>query len=875
MIFALSVIIKTTIVLASVSLMSLSLRRVSASSKHTIWMIGLFAVLILPPASFLLPHFDLPVLPENSTPEVLRSAHTETAKPVTVPRQNLPPGSPGGNPTAPSGTVPATRLPAWSWHQWVALLWAIGSGTVLLRLLLGRRTVRRLAGSSRPVTDTEWLEHLRELQAALGVRRRVRVRIGDREVPPMTWGMRTHVILLPATAADWSIARRRLVLAHELAHIRRNDGVVQILVQAVCSIYWFNPLVWHAVRCLRIERECACDDQVLSLGVDADEYADHLLQVARTISSGQTLSLSTVAMAHRSQLETRLLSILDERTARQSLPRLTGAALLSAVATLTLCIAVVQVTAKPADIHLEGVSNGSRNDSGSIRSGAGFETDLRGAVFETGSNDPLEDALVTLTPLRQGDSLPEQYAVETDLSGQFHFNGLRDGQYRIGVALDGFVALHSAVEPALLTLDGDRAAAALTLHMLRGPAISGRILDDHGRARLGAHVELMHAGHAHLKPGMFKTDAATLADTHGEYHFGALPAGEYYLRARPQTGSSEFLPVYFPGVTDARYAVPIAVRDGADVSGIDLAVSKGARHTVRLAVEIAAPVPAAPDLSFYVNPISRSGVAASGSGMSFRSLGRNVYESPLLAPGSYEIEVYLRDPDPVRSARTTVVVDGSDVNAGTVIVRPGVSIPGRVGGSEGLPDVFERDPLYVVLRPSDGSVFVLPTARVAPDGTFLLQRVPERNFRVELTGVPPEAYLAGVRYGGRDMPHSIFKVSDGSGGPLELSIGISGGVVAGVVRNSNDQPVSNSHVLLIPASSDGSSIVQTASTDQFGVFSIAGVPPGEYGILALLNRPKAASLDAGFFRTVESQVTKVIVQRGFTNTINLRAIPEN
>ncbi len=65
---------------------------------------------------------------------------------------------------------------------------------------------------------------------------------------------------------------------------------------------------------------------------------------------------------------------------------------------------------------------------------------------------------------------------------------------------------------------------------------------------------------------------------------------------------------------------------------------------------------------------------------------------------------------------------------------------------------------------------------------------------------------------------------------------------------------------------------RTASTDRFGVFSITGVPPGEYWVLAWNDGRSKAYLDPVFLKAVENQLTKVVVQRGFTNTINVRAI---
>ena len=94
---------------------------------------------------------------------------------------------------------------------------------------------------------------------------------------PLTSGIFRQVILLRPDAGAWPLAQRRLVLAHEMAHAKRRDGLGQLLCQLACAVYWFNPLVWYAVRQLRVARERTCDDFGLGLGESAPDYADSLL----------------------------------------------------------------------------------------------------------------------------------------------------------------------------------------------------------------------------------------------------------------------------------------------------------------------------------------------------------------------------------------------------------------------------------------------------------------------------------------------------------------------------------------------------------------------------------------------------------------------
>ena len=121
---------------------------------------------------------------------------------------------------------------------------------------------------------------------------------------------------MPADATEWSQERRRIVLLHELAHVRRGDAATQIVARLALILHWWNPLAWLAWKEFLKERERATDDLVLQAGARASDYASHLLDVARSMRGAAPLAWAHVPMARRSQLEGRLAAILDAGVSR-------------------------------------------------------------------------------------------------------------------------------------------------------------------------------------------------------------------------------------------------------------------------------------------------------------------------------------------------------------------------------------------------------------------------------------------------------------------------------------------------------------------------------------------------------------------------------
>jgi len=212
------------------------------------------------------------------------------------------------------------------WGLVLPVVWIAGVFVLLTWILGGLVRAWFLVRSAREVTrgSLAWL--FDELCEELEITGWVTLLQTRGSTMPMAWGIRPR-ILLPADADEWTDARLRAVLLHELAHVRRRDYLTQLVARLSATINWFNPLVWVAIHRMRVERELACDDQVLRAGSRPSEYASHLLEIARSANGRGLATFGGVAMARRSRLSDRLLAVLDDRRRRASVtPRMAAAA---------------------------------------------------------------------------------------------------------------------------------------------------------------------------------------------------------------------------------------------------------------------------------------------------------------------------------------------------------------------------------------------------------------------------------------------------------------------------------------------------------------------------------------------------------------------
>jgi TonB family protein len=304
--------------------LALVLRNRSAALRHLVWCTAFAGLLVLPLLSFSLPALQLRI-PSSFLDSALVFR-------TSAPALNEPNGAIAD---AQKITYPVHHANPWppDWRTALVLLWIAGTAVSLAQMLIGLMAIQRLKRRSNSLT----LSELPVLAKLLALDQEVSVREAPAGSMPITFGLFRTTVFLPADVREYSPDRRRMVLLHELAHARRGDTVTHLMARTALALYWWSPFAWFAWREFLKERERAADDLVLRAGVCASAYASQLLEVATSLQSPPAVAYACVPMARRSQLEGRLLSILDPRRSR-SAPRVSpGMLLLLAI----VCIAPI------------------------------------------------------------------------------------------------------------------------------------------------------------------------------------------------------------------------------------------------------------------------------------------------------------------------------------------------------------------------------------------------------------------------------------------------------------------------------------------------------------------------------------------------------
>ena len=228
-----------------------------------------------------------------------------------------------------------------SWQSTLLLLWSLGTLLALTPIAVALLWTRRLRRTGEPLLSPDWTHLLRNTRALLNLPGPVTLLQSPRISMPLTIGILRPCIVLPADAHTWTTDKRRLVLLHELAHVKRLDLLSHTGAAIARAFYWFHPLAWAGSLSMALERERACDDLVISVTQQPQQYAEILIAIARQTPVSRHV-IGGLPMARISTLETRIRSLVDHARNRATLRPATVIATLLATLAVACPLAMIR-----------------------------------------------------------------------------------------------------------------------------------------------------------------------------------------------------------------------------------------------------------------------------------------------------------------------------------------------------------------------------------------------------------------------------------------------------------------------------------------------------------------------------------------------------
>ena len=504
---------------------------------------------------------------------------------------------------------------------------------------------------------------------------------------------------------------------------------------------------------------------------------------------------------------------------------------------------------------------------------------ISGTALAADTGQPLRDATVTIRQAGAQGSSSE--SVATDASGHFAIKNLEPGSYSLNAGHAGYLTMQFGQKDPngpgrMLTLRPGQTARDISFQLLREAVITGHVYAEDGdpieRAQVLALRYRYFQGSRRLMPGGF-----AMTDDRGKYRLFDLSPGQYYISAstNPMGSRNTFTygPSYYPGVTDPSQASPITLRAGNEFPGIDLTLQRIGIFHIR--GRVTGGIGKATLTNTMLQIVTRTEAMVSfGTGGRVTD-AQGDFEFPGVRPGSYFLIARLSNKGNLYQARQPVTVTDSDVDGVQLVLTPGATVKGIVQ-TEGSVD-FSK--VRFVLTPRDGvMMFSAPnSSAVGQDGTLEFDSIPDGNYLVRVFGLPQNAYVKSAKMGDEDVLDSGFTIANGAppGSTLRIVVSANGGTIGGTVM-LDGKPFNAALVTLLPddpAKLSDDLWFKSATTDQYGSFTISGIRPGDYRLFAWEKIQQGKEREPDFYNQFKDDGREVHVGPGAALNFQLTVIP--
>lgn len=512
---------------------------------------------------------------------------------------------------------------------------------------------------------------------------------------------------------------------------------------------------------------------------------------------------------------------------------------------------------------------------------------IQGVVTKAGTGEPVRKAIVEAWPAGNRKSADESAgAGETDATGQFEIKNLPPGRYTLQAERNGFVRQEYGQRApdapgTTLTFSAGQRVSDITIQMIPASVISGHVFDENGEPIESAAVMAMRYRYINGERRLTSTQMRRTNDI-GEFRLYGLSPGQYFVQASVirnfwDTGKSKrtYLPIFYPGASDAGRAAPIELRGGDEFPGVDITLQPVRATAIRGRV-ISTGCGGEPGSEMIFLSPQSPGTGVTQNGISHEVNGQSTFEFSSVPPGSYYLTGMLTGEGKPCTGRQPVEVADTDVEGVALALTPGVDFKGIVR-VEGQLD-SQNNSLSVSLMPK---IFMITPGSsrgygaAKPDGSFLLKNVYDGEYEIYVEGMPENFFVKSARLDGVDvLAGGVAVDTKQAQGMLEITVSANGASVDGVISKGG-QPFPGATVAIVPDPPHRSErrLYKSTSSDQNGHFLLQGLSPGDYKVFGWEKIEAGAYASPEFLQPYEQQAQSVHVAEGSHNSVQVDLIP--
>lgn len=515
---------------------------------------------------------------------------------------------------------------------------------------------------------------------------------------------------------------------------------------------------------------------------------------------------------------------------------------------------------------------------------------IQGKVLQEPDGQPIRKANVQLSG--QKGPANSQYSATTDAEGKFEIDDVQPGHYIVVVERPGFIQSVTGSRQTSFSVQPGSGKNELNLHMQPAAVISGKIVDLDGDPMRDVSVTATRVGsRARWNSHDFGHGAT---NDLGEFRISGLRAGRYKITASPPQGTgppiqkengtekdqSIYLTTHYPGVLDEDQAVAVETHAGGETR-VSFGLVTGRAYRVSGTVT-GVPTKGGMAQIMLGNTDTQMAPQELGEGGKFEFTG--------VLPGSYVarlmVVTFEGGQPAMQMSRLGQPIEVSNANVEGLRLQP--EPVGHVRGKFRLDtdQKFDWTQLTVTLVPVEerrteiewvGAMGLPTISSVNSDGAFELKNVPGSTYQL-VVGAKSDSlrdYITdSVNLDGRDVADSGFPVHPET--YLDVVISAKGASISGTVVDANGQPVAKATVVDVPAAEHRMrlDLFQQDTTDQSGHFSLRGLNPGKYTVLAF-EELQEDFRQPEFLKSYEARGEIVQLDKSARKSVVLKLIPSD